>query len=417
MAWSMLQGRMEALRLNLERARDLSVEEPALGHVLLGQGVWDAAFAAIRDDSVTRIEELDALTARLDFADLESGWAWQEFAQIQEQSEDVFLECLELMGGLAFRDRELDNEICRFANELINECAGSIGRPLTTIVVPSHNGALSTGLRRIAHVRFPEWDVWTLPIVAHEYGRLAIAEHEKLDEFARTVTNGLHGGLADSQTVELDAVEQRFRVLLADAFATYTIGPAYACSLMLLRLDFVSPTPACREFARQRVEMVSGILDLIDEQGNIKNSLHNELSKYWNQAVESLPAPSPGALDPLQSLAPNPETVFNKFKSRLLPTAVYSPEDWATATLWGLHWLRQIKAGTSPSVPQVEPRHRLRDALNASWYVRIRKPTWVTEGAEVTQELCQQIIDVRGQGEGRTGLAVQSGTRPARGVR
>ncbi|MEV4616165.1 hypothetical protein AB0K43_26755 [Kitasatospora sp. NPDC049258] len=409
MPWSMLQGRVEALRLNLERARDLSVRELALDHVPLEEGVWDAAFDAIRSDSVSRLWELEQLSTGIDRSPhpLHQRVAWQKLAAIQEQSEDIFRECLELMGGLTFRERDLDNQICTFADELINECARSVGRMLTTIAIPAHNGGRHAGARHIAHVQFPEWDVWTLPLVTFEYGQVAITDRPEIDAFARKSAIDVHHGLGADQ----DVIEERIRALLSDAFATYTLGPAYACALMLLRLDFVAPDPDCREFVAQRVAMVRGILARIAD-GDVAD-LHDKLGKHWDQALHLVLGTDPGAADPLERLALDPATVFDTFNWFFLPQAAYAVDDWDTAVQWGSRWCKELRdPKLSPAVPAVAPINRLRDALNASWYARIHEPAWVTEGADVTRELCQQIIDIRGRTRRPPGVELPGAIRP-----
>ncbi len=217
---------------------------------------------------------------------------------MQASSEEVFQECLDLLGGLALRDRIQGERICRIADEYIKELASDTGRR-ESFAIPGLDARLSSTLRRVAKMQFPEWSVWTLPLVAHEYGHVVI-EESGLKSYAQELavemtTNELrrnHGGLTDwiasvgadlgvviqflgpreSEMIEVllrktpraddggavptaehdqsaitDALEelravyshqrQRARVLLADTLATLLAGPAYAYAALLLRLN------------------------------------------------------------------------------------------------------------------------------------------------------------------------------------
>ncbi|WP_329619440.1 hypothetical protein OG357_02105 [Streptomyces sp. NBC_01255] len=395
---SILEERIASLRRNLMRANAASEQQLEFAHITVGEEPWIRAFNEIRRNSAKDLKMLEALVAEVADGNIDPGQAWQSYSDIECLSEEVFRECLEVLGGLVFRDMRLDEKICLFADELIKECAKSVGK-MPTIVIPSPDRVPPVDMRRIAHIRFPEWDVWTLPLVAHEYGRVAIVETEQANEFATETAHEAYLGLAGGRAVTPEAVEQRVRLLLADAFATFTNGPAYACALMLLRLDMVAPSPASRELVRQRADMVRGVIDALDTRGMIKAQIHQELASCWDQAIESLPPDDAEEADPLGALALEPADVFSALEQAFYPGAAYTPAHWSNAMRWGSDWLEQLDKGQNPARPaDVLKTHRLRDALNASWYVRIQRPEWATEGAAVTQELCQEIIDGRGRG-------------------
>ncbi|NUK01527.1 hypothetical protein [Streptomyces lunaelactis] len=414
MPLSVLDERIASLRRDLKRANAASDTERKFAQLKLKHEPWIKAFDDIRSNSTNGLELLKDLGTKVAQGSLDPSEAWQEYSKIEGLSEEVFRECLELLGGLVFREKELDEQICVFADELIKECAKSVG--LTpTLVIPSPDRVPPVDLRRIAHIRFPEWDVWALPLVAHEYGRVAIAEHDKANEFAKKTARDLHKHLAAGPAVELEAVEQRVRVLLADAFATFTHGPAYACALMLLRLDVVAPSLAARALVRQRADMVTGIIDALDTRGRIKEHLGQEPARCWKLAIASLPRAPAAAADPLGSLTLDPAAVFDKLVKTFHPGTDYTLEDWDTAVRWGSDWIQQLDtAAEVPRLSDVLPTHRLRDALNASWYVRIQQPGWATDGARVTRDLCQNIIAVHASEPSGQGI-VRGKSRPQEG--
>ncbi|MFC0844806.1 hypothetical protein ACFH04_13965 [Streptomyces noboritoensis] len=416
MALSVLDERIASLRRDLQRANAASDSdmEKKFEQLELRREPWIKAFDDIRSNSTSGLDRLEALIEKVAQGGLDPSEAWREYSEIEGLSEEVFRECLELLGGLVFREKELDERICVFADELLKECAISVG-VIPTLVIPSPDRLPPLESRRIAHVRYPEWDVWALPLVAHEFGRVAIAESVQANEYVKKTATALHQQLAAGPAVELDAVEQRVRVLLADAFATFTHGPAYACALMLLRLDVVAPSLESRALVRQRADMVMGIIKALDTHELIQAYVGRELARCWEQAIASLPHAPAAAADPLGSLSPDPVAVFGKFKKIFHPGSAYTSTDWTAALSRGAEWMEQLRVdGEVRDLGEVVQTHRLRDALNAAWYVRLRQPEWAKKGAHVTRDLCQAIIDQHASGQGGQG-PIRGESRPPRG--
>ncbi|MFE2413907.1 hypothetical protein ACFXDE_36810 [Kitasatospora sp. NPDC059408] len=389
----MLQGRIEALESHLNRARDAAESRLPLEGSPVREEDWKNAFESVHDESQIELVKLANLRDRLDGDDgLALGEGWRQFATIQEESERIFRECLELLGGLVFRDRRLDGDICHLADALMREQAAHVGKA-PAIAIPSHDAAVTAAPRRIAHVRFPEWDVWTLPLVAHEYGRLAITESKTI----KTFMEELEANAVRELGVGRPEVEQRVRLLLADAFGAFTTGPAYACALMLLRLDLISATPASRALVDQRVRMVCGMVDAADDavDHRIQNGIHGTLATWWKEAINSLPPPLPGPGGPLDGLTIDPGSVYKQFSQYSWPYVGYDQENWLRAQEWGTAWLKQLELNNDPVKPKIVETDKLRDVLNASWYVRMRRPEWTTKGAGITRSLCQEIADAQ----------------------
>src|SRR5207244_7964566 len=136
----------------------------------------------------------------------------------------VFSNYVEFLGGLALRGAGLDEGICRIADELMRSC-GSFGPThWSALTIPASQEAMT--LARSIRVRFPEWTIWAVPLTAHELGQVVIREPGTPD-FEKYVKR---------QFPNAKTKQQHLRVLLADAFTTYVIGPASACSVIVLKL-------------------------------------------------------------------------------------------------------------------------------------------------------------------------------------
>jgi hypothetical protein len=108
------------------------------------------------------------------------------------------------------------------------------------MALPVRQEAVARTLARVVRVGFPEWTVWALPFTAHEFWH-AIAR-EGFDQAMREA-------LTKQKTIaEGGKIPERYQICLADAFATYTMGPAYAYSAVFLLLSplsaYAPPEPA-----------------------------------------------------------------------------------------------------------------------------------------------------------------------------
>jgi hypothetical protein len=348
--------------------------------------------------------------------------AWHLYNKVYQQSQDTFDECLTFMGGLTFRERGLDKRICTIADYLIHDCADQSGTEWKSLTVPALREAVDKTMALIIRLRFQEWTIWTLPFTAHEFGHVVVAsvtdskDSIKAREFIEEEVEHLMNSdpylqdLLQNKGAERARDCARFHLneFLADAFATYTMGPAYACTAILLRFN---PSQAYADDEEhpadvKRAQVVFNMLKQMDSQAG-KLSYYKEmidyLEKEWKDALERARLPDiPSAPDTqyLDSLVERISKPF--FYTVLLPAVLYPPipgerleEGWTVAQQWAGSWYRQLQSEQTLSIPRISSTHKLRDALNAAWLCRIQKSGNVREIAEAAQELCESIIAER----------------------
>ncbi|MEV7026892.1 hypothetical protein [Kitasatospora sp. NPDC093558] len=166
--WLMLDGRVSLLKRNLERASDL-VTPTESGRNDDEVDVWGVTFANVREKYRVQKKAVEGLQRKLALKSIELHVAWQTYMDIQRRSEEAFRECLALLSGLAVRDRMSDQQACVFADELIRNCLQHTQhKPMPAL--PLHGVTFSI-IRHPTQIRFPEWDIWTLPLVAHGLGQ------------------------------------------------------------------------------------------------------------------------------------------------------------------------------------------------------------------------------------------------------
>ena len=466
MATTVLRLRMEALAQHLREAGDPSFWLDNLRlSPMPDRDLWRKAVEAIGQEAQNLRADLlaDMESATDDAQDAEK--QWENYFRIYERSQEIFRESLELLGGLALRDRIQEEYACRFADDLIKECSEFVGKA-PSLAIPATEDALSSTLRRVARVNFPDWHLWALPLVAHEYGQVVVVRETSLDrlvcelaekscqpffeakyrelknslqpigkEYLRSITADLIAQAernpqkaadpletlarmlhtADEEEIEertrraarslkggLDAAMNRARVLVSDAFATFTAGPAYACAALMLRLNPNTPPVSGRPTDEERAETILAILAEMDAATANPPppfaKVGETLRSSWGMLLG-------GAGRHGQSAQPlDAAQVFGKIKNQIVsPRAEFTKADWLRAQSLSTAWWTTIKEGQQPDVTESALPHigelRLRHVLNAAWHCRLLAIEQADDVAGATdkimdaaRQLCDRIL-------------------------
>lgn len=217
--------------------------------------------------------ELDALRRQ----------AWHDYVSLgYQESRPVFAEYVDFLGGLALRDSGFDRGICQVADELIRACDKRRPRsspPWESLTIPTSQETMSMTLALIIRMGFPEWTFWALPLTAHALGHVVISNNSDLREYV---------------TGSRDEVDDSLRILLADAFATLAMGPAYACACVLLRLDPFNAS-ADRDGVPADAKRAFVIFEMLEKLSGQDQRAYYDLLKRlkgeWAQALLQANAP------------------------------------------------------------------------------------------------------------------------------
>jgi hypothetical protein len=348
--------------------------------------------------------------------------AWVRYVAIHRDSRDVFQEYLDFLNGLAFRQHAKDgldiNNICQVADELIWSCSKFVFLS-PSLTVPAHQEKLVVTLGRIVRLPVAEWTIWSLPLIAHEFGHVVIGDdsNEKLRELIRmTVPQFLKSDpdcqvcLANARAgAEVRAAEQaqgKLNEYLADAFGTYMMGPAYACALIHLRLNPICPSgpDAENHVDHERAYVVLGMLKQMNAHTQAREEykgILERLEKNWQEMVASAnKAAAPGGVvlpqAQLQLLDEVVRAIWDRFYDHLTDTPLYPhegrQEGWLVAKEWGSRWVKALQNAAPLTLPAVAVDSMLRDALNAAWFARIEQRDKADIIEPKVHELCQQIV-------------------------
>jgi hypothetical protein len=435
-----LQRRLDALeeRLNLERSWEKLQGALELKKLAIDDKTWEQIWSPFLNDmrvqSARQVGRINALREQLgtladlagDEATQREGELWKEYAAIIEASQDIFRTSVEFIGGVAFREKLVDENVCTVADQLVSDSSAAMGLS-GILTVPAQREARTRTLGRIIRVRFPEWSVWTLPFAAHEFGHVLLQQNESLKQ----IRDELLGGQRDPEDAAYGAAanEMHLEEFLADSFATYALGPSYAFAGIMLRFD---PSRSDREDQpsdAKRAFVSLAMLRLMNKGARMGDPSFDGVLSYvetgWTAGVEQarrLGALSDADEQPLQALVAEIE---RRFAIELIGVR-YGLADWAIADHWKSQWLLNLDAGApldAPEGPYV--RASLANVLNAAWLCRMeteragrpREETneRVNRAGDEALRICQIVVDERRglRRSSRQGRQSQAKVRPA----
>jgi hypothetical protein len=334
-----LEGVAKTLRGETSKARQLQAE--------LFEPLSD------RPDVKSRlVNAAEALMRKLTLANY-----WED----RTECEALFAEYVELLRGIALRSARFGDEdlsigdLFLIADGLPSVWGEIQGWRWQSVAVPSQIEQSRATEAAVLRVGFPEWTIWALPLLQHEFGHIAI---KRLNLDQRGVDPAV----------------------LADALAVLAAGPAYACATLLLRLD-----PGLVDFAPRdaavRSATIVNMLRAIADQANCGpvGQLAKRLEDEWRLAVRE----SGGVAEAFDEMLASSEW---KDALELGGTAVpvvaagngrfqpYWIAKWGTVSGWADD-LRQGKL-ENLELAEVdgkdEAKPSLNLVLNAAWLARVR---------------------------------------------
>lgn len=380
---SVLLAQIEVLRDSLRRAKE-TLDYPKID-VGLSTRVRSPLSIAIQEQQGIVEQLLEELK---DCDSLEA--LWDRFRETRRDCNTIFCECLAFTQGALARSAGLDSGLCQIADALLVQFGygTDIDWDRFTILAEVE---FFVDMAQIVRLRFPDISIWTIPLAAHEFG------HYMGPELRRKV-----GGATLFPFVEMLENEKQkgakywsyLHEHFADFFATFTLGPAFACTCIFLRFD---PRTAYQDYEQhpsdaKRVYLILKTLEKMGSKdaGGITpphfQPMVDLLGKLWKQSL--IAAKRPESLDGASEL--ELDTLLDKLYGLLSPKL----DD---AQFTGQHWLRaqtlseQLRPDRSSAL-KPGPNDTLPVALNAAWYRRLRH--WDEDGyalrriEERSTELC-----------------------------
>lgn len=309
---------------------------------------------------------------------------WATYQQLLDnEARPVFVEYVDFLGGLTVRETGLDDRVCDMTSELLTRFNSVTPRTLT-LPLPARHAALGSALDGLVMLGFPEWSIWGIPLVGHEIGLGYVRDPMNPAWFADIVDRFADKTpICDRPTEEREANAREYLAqLVADCFATYILGFAYACACMLLRLVPRHDEPAHhtrpRDLDRARVIMMTLTADTGPEGGATFSDAVYTLKGIWMSAVEACAGPDMAvrALEEAAGLPPQrdwlddfTELTLRHFASRQLILA-YDTDRWRSSDAW-CRSLPAVDKDDPPKHVWSPKGAAVADVLTAAWRLRL----------------------------------------------
>jgi hypothetical protein len=313
---------------------------------------------------------------------------WQTYGKLRRQSRLLYRECMAFLQGAVSRSVGLDDGLCRLGDALVDELSERANVPWRRMTVLAEEESFAE-LAQIIRVRFPELSVWNLPAVAHEFGHLATSElrSKVRDDRQWRVERPI-------QDLIGEAADQRGwdhrHELFADAFATYTLGPAYLGACVLLRFDASTATedPPRHPSPAKRVHAMLGVLESMDQKEGFATpfaSSRTKISTLWTRATAAAGTTSEIADPDRQEIETLVDRIWNVLEMQR-----------RELRYTGMPRARELAHELGEGPAEARDDEQLADVVNAAWLARLDR--WDEEAGSAlaigrrARELCDSIV-------------------------
>jgi hypothetical protein len=347
-----------------------------------------------------------SVSKRSTFAD-----SWNQLRKSSASCGELFEECRGFLGGAMLRSPPREKNICDIADALLVGLSRETRSPWPGVTLPAkeHFFTETTGLIGLP---FPDYGIWNLPIAVHELGHFiapripegSIGDEDSVSPqlgfpFQDLLRQNLQDNLIKDEAEQLsgEKVAQKIsylRELFSDLFAVYALGPAYACSCILLRFDPQDDT-ACEDgdthpsHGKRVHTILRGLREMSNTtEGDPYEKIINNLKVLWDWNLKR--AGHEKCLD--EKEIPPSNALFFRFYALLTkfaPTVQYLGWDRAVELSKGLALDRKPEA-------LLKETDAISDVLNAAWLWRLRQ---TVENSNTVHEvnvesiaLCREII-------------------------
>jgi hypothetical protein len=294
---------------------------------------------------------------------------WQAYQSLLEDlARPVFVEYVDFLGGLTVRDTGLDDLVCDMTEAVLGRF-----KPLTSrsLPLPGRQAALGNALGSVVLLGFPEWSIWGIPLVGHEVG-LAYSQEQKDHELLKLIDH-----VSEAHGVSKKLVQD----LLADGFATYTLGLSYACAALLLRLNprhdepHHSDRPRDIERARVILMTLKAERPSAPEAGGSFTDCVASLETLWKSAVVAHARPQDADAAQQEAEGPIPAEDWLDDLTRdavehfgeMMMIRPYDEKRWRGSE----DWLKTLREHDSASRPWLPADEVVPDVLTAAWRLRL----------------------------------------------
>jgi hypothetical protein len=287
---------------------------------------------------------------------------WEQLKDIENECRPLFAESLQFLQGTLFRRAGLDSGYCNLADAMLFDFKEHTGLDWNRKTIFAENEYF-TGLAQIIRLRFPHYTIWELPVAAHEFGHFAAGEIlARVEPQLFTQILNREGLQADERNLRL--LHEQF----ADLFAVYALGPAYACTCLLLRFSPLASDQDGYEHPSEvsRAYWILRTLQIMDEEDETQPmfGVRQDLESAWGKARLAVNRIWPLPPEIRLPLNERLETLYRRAVNKRLVGARYK----SLSDAYRLY--DKLKRAEHPSEAE-EKYYNMQDVLNGAWLARL----------------------------------------------
>lgn len=309
---------------------------------------------------------------------------WDSFLGIRGECTPIFRECLAFLHGALIRQAGMDRGLCLIADSLLADLSYRSDIPWNRLTIVADEHAY-TDLSEIIRLRYPQLGIWSLPIVAHEFGHHVAEDVRgklKPDPFEAIIQS--EGGDASS--------EQNLRYLheeFADLFAVHALGPAFAFSSILLIFDPASATKPdeTHPASAERAYLILSALKKMDVEtaSRPQKAMIDYLDRVWESGL--------AAVGNRQTLAKQDIGKLNNRLNQLSAQVLDKSLSNVRYRSWSRAEALSSRLANGDSIVGIEAeKHTLIDIVNAAWISRARDESAADRIQDSALDLCLELI-------------------------
>lgn len=309
---------------------------------------------------------------------------WRRYQdEMSGRGHELFTRYLELLAGMAVRGFGLDANIMGDVDALIQQ----LMEPLDDGDKPPQQQRSPLALmgslgRRHVPLGYPEWSLWALPLVGRTVGELVVPQFIQGD------------------------IDKRLRILCADLYAQYVLGPSYLHAAVFLEFD-PSPEPAIPDAPPDSLRAALLLEKLPELAGGhyreVIGQIAEPVAREWNRARHAVGGAEPALDDATR-------TAVEDFLAGLAaeyPDVAYDVRYVEETAESGRLLASEPRPGSAEQ--EEPPKLVMRDLISAMWLARLERP----DKARLIHERAK-IVAQRGRVPSRTraGRISQAGGDP-----
>jgi hypothetical protein len=219
---------------------------------------------------------------------------WESLEKDRKKCDEIFQEFLSFLGGALIRQNQLDNGVCAIADNLLADLSSRSDIPWTRMTILGE-GDFFAEMTEIIRLRFPELTIWNLPIVGHEFGhfvgrelRKRIKDRKQQRDIFQEILQKEKREYSNLSQEEREKEEAYLYENLADIFATYSLGPAFAFTTILLKFNpNQNQDRESHPSDIKRVYIILKTLEEIQENSEYRNIIER-LQEGWTNTFDTL---------------------------------------------------------------------------------------------------------------------------------